>query len=47
MQIPVGVNFAIKGGTYEFGVASRDAVTFFKDNAPTISMAMGFARMRF
>lgn len=47
LQMPVGVNFAIKGGTYEFGVASRDAVTFFKDNSPTLSMAMGFARLRF
>lgn len=47
LQMPIGINFAIKGGTYEFGVASRDAVTFFKDNAPTLSMAMGFARMRF
>ncbi len=47
LQMPVGINFAIRGGSYEFGVASRDAVTFFKDNAPTLSMAMGFARVRF
>ncbi len=47
LQVPVGINFAFKGGSYELGVASRDAVTFFKDNAPTLSMAMGFARMRF
>jgi len=46
-QIPVGINFAFGGGAYELGIASRDAVTFFKDNAPTLSMAMGFARMRF
>jgi hypothetical protein len=37
----------LKGGAYEFGIASRDAVTFFKDNAPSISAAMGFARIRF
>jgi len=47
LQMPVGINFALRGGSYEFGVASRDAVTFFKDNAPTLSMAMGFARVRF
>lgn len=47
LQMPIGINFALKGGTYEFGVSSRDAVTFFKDNAPTLSLAMGFARIRF
>ena len=47
VQVPVGINFALKGGAYEFGFASRDAVTFFKDNSPTLSMAMGFARVRF
>jgi hypothetical protein len=47
LQMPVGINFALRGGSYEFGIASRDAVTFFKDNAPTLSMAMGFARVRF
>jgi hypothetical protein len=47
VQIPVGVNFALKGGSYEFGIASRDAVTFFRDNAASISAAMGFARIRF
>ena len=47
VQIPLGVNFVLNGGAYEFGIASRDAVTFFKDNAPTLSVAMGFARVRF
>jgi hypothetical protein len=46
-QVPVGINFALKGGSYEFGVASRDAITFFSENKPTLSVAMGFARMRF
>jgi hypothetical protein len=47
VQIPLGINFVLKGGTYELGIASRDAVTFFRDNAPSISAAMGFARIRF
>ena len=47
VQVPLGVNFALKGGAYEVGIASRDAVTFFAKNKPTISMAFGFARVRF
>lgn len=47
MQIPVGINFCLGGGAYEVGIASRDAVTFFTQNAPTISTAFGFARVRF
>ena len=47
VQIPLGINFALKGGAYEFGIASRDAVTFFRDNGPSVSAAMGFARVRF
>ncbi len=46
-QIPLGINFVLKEGSYEFGIASRDAVTFFKNNAPSLSAAMGFARIRF
>lgn len=46
-QIPLGINFVLKGGAYEFGIASRDAVTFFRDNAPSLSTALGFARIRF
>ncbi|MGV6861215.1 MAG: DUF5723 family protein [Putridiphycobacter sp.] len=46
-QLPVGINFVFGEGAYEFGVSSRDAITFFKDNKPTISAAMGFARFRF
>jgi hypothetical protein len=47
MKIPVGAYFTVGKGVYEFGVASRDVVTFFKDNDPTISMAFGFLRFRF
>lgn len=46
-QVPLGINFAFGGGAYEVGVASRDALTFFLNNEPTISMAFGFARARF
>lgn len=47
LQVPLGINFALRGGTYEVGIASRDAVTFFAQNSPTISAAFGFARIRF
>jgi len=46
-QVPLGINFCFGEGTYEMGVASRDAVTFFSKNSPTISAAFGFARFRF
>lgn len=47
IQMPLGINFVLGGGAYEVGVASRDAVTFFTKNSPTISAAFGFARVRF
>lgn len=46
-QLPLGINFCLGGGAYEVGIASRDAVTFFSQNKPTISAAFGFARVRF
>jgi len=46
-NIPVGINFILGGGTYEFGVSSRDALTFFLDGSNSISTAFGFARVRF
>lgn len=46
-QVPLGINFCFGEGAYEVGVASRDAVTFFSKNSPTISAAFGFARFRF
>lgn len=45
-QIPIGVTLIAKNGTYEAGIASRDAVTFFSQNGPTLSLAMGFIRWR-
>ena len=46
-NIPVGVNFVFGGGTYECGISSRDALTFFMDGSNSISTAFGFARVRF
>ncbi len=46
-QMPLGINFVLGGGTYECGIASRDAFTFITANSPTVSTAFGFARVRF
>ncbi len=46
-SIPVGVNFIMSGGKYEFGVSSRDMLSFFLDDANSLSAAFGFARFRF
>jgi hypothetical protein len=44
--VPLG--FVVKiGEEWELGIASRDAVTFFKKNNPTISAALGFMRFKF
>jgi hypothetical protein len=46
-KLPVGITFDVAHGTWEFGVASRDAITFFTQDRPTISLCMGFLRFRF
>lgn len=46
-NIPVGINFIFGGGTYECGISSRDALSFFLDSSNSISTAFGFARVRF
>ena len=46
-NIPVGINFVLKDGAYEFGISSRDVLRFFSSNAHSISTAFGFARFRF
>lgn len=46
-NLPVGLNFIVGEGTWEVGVASRDAITFFAKDGPTLSMSMGFLRFRF
>lgn len=45
-KIPVGFYVSRMDGAKEFGIASRDAITFFRDNDPTLSFAMGFMRFR-
>lgn len=46
-NIPVGINFILGKGTYEFGISSRDALSFFLDDSNSVSMAMGILRFRF
>lgn len=46
-NIPLGVNFILKEGKYELGIASRDMLSFFTTNSHTFSGAMGIARLRF
>ena len=46
-HMPIGINFILKGGAYEFGFASRDALMFFLKDANSLSAAFGFARIRF
>lgn len=46
-NVPVGINFVLGKGTYEFGIASRDALSFFLKNAHSVSTAFGVARFRF
>lgn len=45
-NIPVGINFILKEGAYEFGISSADALNFFQDDANSLSTAFGFARFR-
>lgn len=46
-NIPVGVNFVLGDGAYEFGISSRDALSFFLEDSNSLSGAFGFARVRF
>ena len=46
-QVPVGLTFITGGGSWEGGIASRDAITFFTQNGPTLSFSTGFMRFRF
>jgi hypothetical protein len=46
-NIPVGINFILRDGSYEVGVSSRDAISFFTKNGNSVSTAFGFARFRF
>ncbi len=46
-NIPLGVTFMLRGGAYECGIATRDALSFFMEESNSISTAFGFARFRF
>lgn len=46
-NIPVGINFSFKEGTYECGISSYDALSFFMKESNSVSAAFGFARVRF
>ncbi len=46
-NIPCGITFIGRNGSYEVGVASRDALSFFTQESNSVSFAMGFARFRF
>jgi len=46
-NIPLGINFSFKEGTYEFGIASYDILSFFMENSNSLSAAFGMARIRF
>jgi hypothetical protein len=47
VSIPVGLTIIAPKGTWEGGIASRDAITFFTQNGPTLSFSTGFLRFRF
>ena len=47
LSIPFGIYFSAPGQIYEMGIASRDAVTFFTQNTPNLSLALGFLRFKF
>lgn len=48
LNVPIGLTFhAGKSSNWEAGVASRDMVTWFRENAPNLSAAFGFMRFRF
>lgn len=47
LKMPVGITFIAGNGTWEAGLASRDAITFFVQRNPTLSLSMGFLRFRF
>jgi hypothetical protein len=46
-RMPAGIYFTVGEGAYEMGVATRDVLTYFNDDNPTLSMALGFLRFRF
>jgi len=47
MSMPIGLTFVLGKGSFEAGIASRDAFTFFVNDGPTLSLSTGFMRFRF
>jgi hypothetical protein len=47
LRVPFGVNFIIGKGSWEFGVATRDMMYFFRDDRPILSFVLGLLRFRF
>jgi hypothetical protein len=45
-MLPVGITFRPFGSFYEFGIASRDILTYFRTGNPMISLSTGFLRFR-
>jgi len=45
-NLPMGI-VLIVGETWEAGVASRDVITFFSQNRPTLSLSAGLLRFKF
>ena len=46
-SVPLGLTLVLGKGSFEAGIASRDAITFFTQNGPTLSLSTGFMRFRF
>lgn len=46
-MVPMGLLISLPSGSWELGVASRDALSFFKNNGAILSLSMGFLRFRF
>lgn len=45
--IPIGIVFGGETGKYEAGVSTRDLISLVSNDAPMMSLGLGFARMRF
>ncbi len=46
-NMPVGVLFSIFDGFWEFGISSRDLLTYVFDKNPTVSLSVATCRLRF
>lgn len=46
-RVSCGISKTSLNGHHEMGIASRDIITYFTQNEPTVSLAMGFLRFKF